>query len=151
MIITEIRVKLLSNTADRLRGFASITVDNCLVIRDLKIIEGSNGLFVAMPSRKLCDRCPSCAAKNHLRARFCNECGARLQEKRGRLDERGRPRLYADIAHPIHQDARDFVQGDVIRAYREEIERSKEEGYVGVTFDDLDYDYLEESDAEELG
>ena len=30
-------------------------------MRDIKIIEGGKGLFVAMPSRKLCDRCPSCA------------------------------------------------------------------------------------------
>jgi stage V sporulation protein G len=144
MNITEIRIKLLLSTRDKLRGFASITIDDCLVIRDIKIIEGSRGLFVAMPSRKLCDRCPSCAAKNHLRARYCNDCGARLREERGALDERGRPRLYADIAHPINQRARDFVQGAILAEYAAELERSKQEGYVAISFDDLDYDYLEE-------
>ncbi|HED65848.1 MAG TPA: stage V sporulation protein G, partial [Planctomycetes bacterium] len=69
MKITEVRIKLLEGQPDKLRGFASITVDDCLVIRDLKIIEGTSGLFIAMPSRKLCDRCPSCGCKNHLRAR----------------------------------------------------------------------------------
>jgi stage V sporulation protein G len=102
-----------------------------------------------MPSRKLCDRCPACAAKNHMRARYCNDCGARLAEDRGELDERGRPRLYADIAHPIHQQARDFVQGAVLAAYAEELDRSKQEGYVAASFDDLDYDYLGENHAEE--
>lgn len=140
MNITEVRVKLLDDQPDKLRAFASITLDNYLVIRDLKIIEGSNGLFIAMPSRKLCDRCPSCGSKNHLRARFCNDCGGRLRESRGVADDRGRPRLYADIAHPIHQEARSFVEGRVLEAYASELERSKEEGYVATTFDDLDYD-----------
>lgn len=150
MNITEIRIKLLLSQRDKLRGFASITVDNCLVIRDIKIIEGARGLFVAMPSRKLCDRCPACAAKNQIRARYCNDCGQRLGEDRGDLDERGRPRLYADIAHPINQDARDRVQSAVLQAYHEELEHSKKEGYVAKSFDDLDYDYLDEPAAEDL-
>ena len=148
MNITEIRIKLLFNSRDKLRGFASVTLDNCLVVRDIKIIEGGRGLFVAMPSRKLCDRCPACAAKNHMRARYCNDCGARLSEARGDLDERGRPRLYADIAHPINQDARDFVANQILRAYQDELERSKQEGYVAKSFDDLDYDYLDEYSAD---
>lgn len=144
MQLTETRIKLLFNSRDKLRGFASITIDNCLVVRDIKIIEGGRGLFVAMPSRKLCDRCPSCAAKNHIRARYCNDCGTRLRTERGDMDERGRPRLYADIAHPINQEARDFVQKQILAAFHEELERSKQEGYVAQSFDDLDYDYLEE-------
>jgi stage V sporulation protein G len=148
MELTEIRIKLIQDKGDKLRAFASITIDQTLVIRDLKIIEGGNGLFVAMPSRKLCDRCPACGGKNHLRARFCNDCGSRLRDYRGRIDERGRPRLYADIAHPISQHARDFVQGSVIRAYKHELERSKQEGYVATTFDDLDYEYYDEAEAD---
>ena len=139
MNITEIRIKLIDDQRDKLRGFASLTLDGCLVIRDLKIIDGNKGLFVAMPSRKLHDRCPSCAGKNHIRARYCNDCGARLREGRGDLDERGRVRLYADIAHPIHQDGRDEVQARVVAAYLQELENSKQEGYVAPRFDDLDY------------
>lgn len=150
MNITEIRVKLVRGNRDKLRGFASVTVDDCLVIRDLKVIEGAARLFVAMPSRKLCDHCPGCGGKNHLRARFCNDCGGRLRESRGGLDERGRPRLYADIAHPINQEARDFFQGSVLKAYSSELERSKQEGYVETTFDDLDYHYLDESHEAEI-
>lgn len=150
MKITEIRIKLLLSARDKLRAFASLTLDDTLVVRDIKIIEGQKGLFVAMPSRKLCDRCAACAAKNHIRARFCNECGARLADDRGELDERRRPRLYADIAHPISQEARDFVQSSVLKAYAEEFERSKQEGYVAQSFDDLDYDYLEDDSSSEL-
>ncbi|MBT4291419.1 septation protein SpoVG [bacterium] len=50
MEITEIRIILRDD--DKLRGFASITLDNRFVIRGLKVIEGANGLFVAMPNRK---------------------------------------------------------------------------------------------------
>ena len=142
MDFTEIRVKLLPRQRDKLRGFASITLDDTLVVRDIKVIEGGHGLFVAMPSRKLCDRCPSCAAKNPLRARYCNECGVRLRDHRGDIDERGRPRLYADIAHPINQQSRELVQSSILTAFQEELARSKQAGYKAVQFDDLDYDYL---------
>ena len=50
MEITEIRVTLRDE--DRLRGFANVTFDSCFVVRGMKIIEGNEGLFVSMPSRK---------------------------------------------------------------------------------------------------
>ena len=50
MEITEIRVTLRNE--ERLKGFANITFDSCFVVRGMKIIEGNNGLFVSMPSRK---------------------------------------------------------------------------------------------------
>jgi len=50
MEITE--VKLFPVNEDRLKAYVSITIDNCFVVRDLKIIEGTDGLFVAMPSKK---------------------------------------------------------------------------------------------------
>src|SRR5512133_187455 len=101
MQITEIRVRLVPDNGQRLKAYCTITLDSEFVVRDLKIIEGNNGLFVAMPSRKLADRCNKCGAKNHLRARFCNECGAKLAENRILRDEAGKPKLNIDIAHPI--------------------------------------------------
>ena len=102
MEITEVRIKLMEDPGDRLKGFCSITFDNCFVVRDLKIIEGSNGPFVAMPSRKLTSHCHKCSMKNHLRAGHCNQCGAKLDQDRAIKDEDGRAKLYADIAHPIN-------------------------------------------------
>jgi stage V sporulation protein G len=138
--ITEIRIKLVPGTRDKLRGFASITLADALVVRDIKIIEGGEGLFVAMPSRKLCDRCERCAGKNSFRARYCNDCGARLAGDRAHLDERGRPRLYADIAHPINQSSRGAIQDSILSAYAQEFEFSQQEGYVATEFKDMDYD-----------
>ncbi len=50
MKITE--VKVFPVNEDRLKAYASITIDDCFVVRDLKVIQGPNGLFVAMPSKK---------------------------------------------------------------------------------------------------
>src|ERR1700678_316716 len=50
MDITELKVFPVNE--DRLKAYVTITIDNCFVVRDLKIINGNNGLFVAMPSKK---------------------------------------------------------------------------------------------------
>ena len=50
MEITEVRVAPRED--GKLKGFASVTLENCFVVRGLKIIEGQGRLFVAMPSRK---------------------------------------------------------------------------------------------------
>lgn len=51
MTITETKIRSI-NTEGRLKAIVSITIDGCLAIHDIKIIEGDNRLFVAMPSRK---------------------------------------------------------------------------------------------------
>ena len=51
MKITDVRVKLVESDS-RLRGVATITFDDAFVVRDIRIIEGENGIFVAMPSKK---------------------------------------------------------------------------------------------------
>ncbi len=53
MEITE--VKVFPVNEERLKAFATIIFDGCFVIRDLRIINGNNGLFVAMPSKKMKD------------------------------------------------------------------------------------------------
>ncbi len=130
MDITEVRIKLMDDPHDRLQAFCSITFDSCFVIRDLKIIQGAKGSFVAMPSRKLTDRCPRCFTKNHLRALHCNQCGAKLDEERATRDNDGRAKLYADIAHPINSECRELIQTRVLEAYDSELIRSKEPGYI---------------------
>ena len=52
MKITDVRLKKVDGH-NRLKAIASVTIDDCFVIHELRIIEGDNGLFIAMPSRKL--------------------------------------------------------------------------------------------------
>ena len=143
MEITEVRIKLMEDSSgsnERLQAFCSITFDDMFVIRDLKIIEGAKGFFVAMPSRKLTDRCSHCGTKNHLRSRFCNQCGSRLDENRAIRDADGRAKLHADIAHPINSACREKIQSAVLASYADELERSKMPGYVS-RYDDIDVDF----------
>ena len=144
MEITEVRIKLIVNRNDKLRAFCSITFDNAFVVRDLKVIEGAKGPFVAMPSRKLSDRCPRCGYKNHMRAKFCNDCGSRLAADRAPSDGDGRAKLHADIAHPISAPAREAVQKRILAAFAEEVEKSKQPGYKPVEI----YEASEEMEPE---
>lgn len=54
MNITDIRVKKLSKSG-KMRGVASITIDDAFVVHDIKVIEGEKGYFIAMPSKMLSD------------------------------------------------------------------------------------------------
>jgi stage V sporulation protein G len=131
-------VKLADNAQERLLAFCTLTFDNAFVVRDVKVIEGPKGPFVAMPSRKVTARCPRCRDKNHLRANYCNACGESLSPPATLDDGRGRPRLYVDTAHPINQQCRALIEQAAIGAYQEELRRSKMPGYVAPDLDDFD-------------
>ena len=53
MEVTEVRITLMNE--EKLKAYVSVTFDGCFVVRDLKVIQGSYGLFVAMPSKKMKD------------------------------------------------------------------------------------------------
>ena len=54
MNVTDVRIRKMDKDG-KLKAVASITIDDCFVIHDIKIIEGDQGLFIAMPSRKAQD------------------------------------------------------------------------------------------------
>ena len=148
MRITDVRIKLMDDVTERLKAFCSVTFDGCFVVRDLKIIDGTNGVFVAMPSRKLTIHCPRCRTKNHVRANYCNQCGGRLDFSSHRLFDSDRVKLYADIAHPINAYCREMIQDMVLAAYEIEKERALQPGYV-CTYDDFD-DIYEDNGKQEF-
>lgn len=152
--ITEIRVKLTEDPRNKLKAYCSVTIDNAFVVRDLKIIDGTKGPFVAMPSRKLSDHCPRCHHKNHLRASYCNQCGSKLDPERAPRDDRGRSQLHADLAHPINSATRIELHKAVVRAYADEVDAAQQAGatYKPKTFDDFDAlsDMIDEEYIEEL-
>ena len=155
MRLTDIRIKLCEsqNQNNRLKAFCALTFDNTFVIRDVKLIEGNDGLFLAMPSRKLADHCPRCGDKNHLRARFCNNCGSHLDENRYQRYQNGnghshtRLKLHADIAHPINAECRQAIEREVVGAFENEVEKSKQPGYVPPSLDGEDLDFFESQGA----
>ena len=52
MKITSVNVRVTDNAESKMKGIASVIVDDCFAIHDIRIIDGEKGLFTAMPSRK---------------------------------------------------------------------------------------------------
>lgn len=122
MKITEVRIFPREGSDKKLRAFATLTFDDCFVVRDIKIIEGNKGFFVAMPSRRIKEPCPQCGHRNVIRSRYCNQCGRGFPApppEAGRVSD---PPLFQaehkDVAHPITADCREYIQRTVLEAYQ---------------------------------
>ncbi len=133
MEITEVRIFLRESVDRKLKAYATVTFDNAFVVRNVKVIEGEKGLFIAMPSRRIKEPCPKCGFRNDLRSKFCNQCGSSLEFQRtytpgssGQLS--GAQAEHRDIAHPITQEFREYLQKKVLEAY----EKEKPRGSAGV-------------------
>jgi stage V sporulation protein G len=124
MEITEIRIFLKEGQDKKLKAYATLTFDKAFVVRNVKVIDGNKGLFVAMPSRRLKESCPKCNFKNVMRSKYCNQCGAHLPQTEPRPaprpGEEARQSEHKDIAHPITAEFREYIQKKVLAAYEEE-------------------------------
>ena len=125
MEITEVRIFPREGLNNKLRAYATITIDNAFVVRNIKIIEGKETLFVAMPSRRMKDPCPKCSHKNEVKSKFCNECGASIPIKNIEATapnaiHSARQSEHKDIAHPISVQCREYIQNKVLEAYEAE-------------------------------
>ena len=121
MEITEVKLILKEGPDKKLKAYATLTFDNCFVVRNIKVIKGTKGLFVAMPSRKMREACPKCHYKNAIRSKFCNQCGVNLPDI-GPRESSHEPKLseHRDIAHPITLECREYIQKKVLDAYAAE-------------------------------
>lgn len=115
MEITEVRVSLREHEGKRLKAYATVTFDNSFVIRNIKIIQGNNGLFVAMPARKMKQFCSRCGKKVEMDSRYCSSCGAQMPPPKD--FDPGRQSIHQDLAHPINQQFRDYLQSKILDAY----------------------------------
>lgn len=124
MEITEVKIFLKEGQDKKLKAYATITFDNCFVVRNVKVIDGNKGLFVAMPSRKMKDPCPKCGFRNAVRSKYCNQCAAQLPAPEPKPltqgDDAAKQSEHKDIAHPITAECRDYIQKKVLEAYESE-------------------------------
>jgi len=123
MEISEIRVFLKEGQDKKLKAYTTVTFDNAFVVRNIKVIQGSSGLFIAMPSRKLKTACPKCNFKNEVGSKFCNQCGASLPSQVDESTVRDAKAEHRDIAHPVTQQFREYLQGEILKAYKEEAKK----------------------------
>ncbi|MGE5279368.1 MAG: septation protein SpoVG family protein [Deltaproteobacteria bacterium] len=121
MEITEVKVFLKESPDKKLKAYATVTFDNAFVVRNIKVIDGTSGLFIAMPSRKLKVPCPKCGYRNETRSKYCNQCATQLpaviRPAGGEHDMEGAQSEHRDIAHPITQTFRDYLQKKVLEEY----------------------------------
>lgn len=129
MKITEVRIFPTESKDGKLKAFATMTFDDWFVVRNVKVIQGNSGLFVAMPSRKAMDSCPKCRFKNVVGSKYCNQCGAQLEQKQVSQEETSEARgAHMDIAHPISQECRVYIQDKILEAYNKEHSEPKAPG-----------------------
>lgn len=138
MDVTEVRVFLRNKDSNKkLKAYVTITFDNCFVVRDVKVIEGSKGLFVAMPSAKMKTTCLQCGHRNVVRSKYCNQCAAALEQQPvktvSQADDEHRQNEHKDIAHPITPECREYIQKKVLEAYKLEVSNAPQDSrHVGV-------------------
>jgi len=118
MEITETRISLIHKADSRLRAYASVTFDHSFVIREIRIIEGKNGLFVAMPSRKTQKSCVKCGFKNSVSNKFCGNCAASIAPTKG--IKLLASQQHKDIAHPINTEFREYLQNKILIEYEKQ-------------------------------
>jgi len=134
MEITEVRVFLKDSPDKKLKAYVTVTFDNAFVVRNIKVIEGTGGLFIAMPSRKIKQTCPKCGFKNELRSKYCNQCAGQLPlaPRPTTAEATSSAQLeHRDIAHPITQSFREYLQKRILEAYEQE--KAKGSGALGLT------------------
>jgi stage V sporulation protein G len=118
MEITEVRIFPRESRDKKLKAYATVTFDDCFVVRDIKVIQGNKGLFVAMPSRKMKESCSKCGHRNVVRSKYCNACGSDLPVKETPpTDKEERQSEHRDIAHPINSEFREKIQKAVLDKY----------------------------------
>jgi len=89
MEITEVRIFPIDEA--KLKAYVSVIFDDCFIVSDIKIINGANGLFISMPSKKL------------------------------------RNGTFRDIAHPLNNETRRYIEKEVLEKYRSVVSEQKQE------------------------
>lgn len=113
MKITSVKIRLKRRHNEKLKAYVSIVFDDEFIVNDIKLINGRNGLFIAMPAEKRQRRCPNCHKKVDVRSNFCNYCGTKLDMEVPRAEELDGK----DLAHPLTRDFREYLNKAVIDEY----------------------------------
>ena len=124
MKVTQVKIKSLIPTG-AVACYASIVLDEVLKIEDLRLVRHGGAFVVAMPDRKMTDRCPECGKKNAVFDLYCGRCGNPRGEARQALqhdgspllDSRGRPKTRQDLVYPLDYSLRRAITEAVVSAY----------------------------------
>lgn len=112
-IITDIEIR--HRPKEKLLAYVTITIDHCLMIHNIKIIEVNGKQSIFMPDRVIEYKCPVCMKKIRLRANYCSYCGGPL--KPIEIDKHE----YLNIVHPLNNECREYIHNCIIDKYNQEI------------------------------
>jgi DNA-binding cell septation regulator SpoVG len=114
MKITRITVKAIFNQGPLL-GVLDIVLDDCMVVKDIRVVECANKRIVAMPCRKATVRCVTCNCKNNAGANYCSDCGKAIP-----FQEIAEAKLYTDVVHPVTPAFRAQMTVEILEAFEKE-------------------------------
>lgn len=127
MQITDVKVRPVSGQSNRVKAYCSITFDNAFVVKDIRIVQGTNGFIVAMPVKKMTFNCFRCGVRNPVNASFCMNCGSKVRAPAPKqVGDDGRPITQTDVAHPINLETRKMIEKAVLEEYNKQIEKFKQ-------------------------
>lgn len=121
MEVTETTINLVQPPSlgrDGVVAFASITLDQSLVIKGIRLVRVRGRVLAGMPNKERQRPCESCSSKNDITNKYCHSCGHSLT----RLDVE--ERIYIDMVHPITLELRNHIEGVLIRLYEERLNAS---------------------------
>ena len=131
MIVTKVRIHGVAAGNPFLLAFASSTLDDMFVIHDLKVIQGKERIFVAMPDRKIVEGCLDCGCLNFLEAHVCHHCRRVLIVDPPDPEVHARIKVHTDIVHPLTSDCRALIENPVLDAFRKASDCIKQTGCLG--------------------
>jgi stage V sporulation protein G len=123
--ITEVHMQLEGRAESKVRAYATVVLDDCFVVHDLKVLDLRGRLVTVMPQRPSRDLCPKCSAKNDLHFGYCHHCGTYLGSDRIKIEPDGErsPKRF-DVAHPISRSCRALFDEAIFTEYRRIMERT---------------------------
>jgi DNA-binding cell septation regulator SpoVG len=98
---------------NRLKGYASVVFDDCLKVRNIRIIEDKDSsLFIVMPNRENTRVCGICKNKVSYRDKYCSQCGKELAVIRTAVK-------YKDVVFPLNKPFADEIEVAIVKKFKE--------------------------------
>lgn len=115
--VTDVRLDLLPSGSrgpgEKLLAFATVTLDDCLVVHGVKVIRGQKGVFLAFPTRRKEGHCPCCRQSIPVVSKFCFACGAAID-----IMPPPPEKVFLDITHPLTMGCRKVFEKAVIEEFQ---------------------------------
>jgi stage V sporulation protein G len=123
MKITRVVVTPIAKKGSRLCGYASIVFDDVFQVKNIRLINGKEGIFIVFPNKETLRPCPKCKVMTSYRHKFCYNCGDELAVIIPAA-------TYKDVCYPVTQEFHNVIAGAILAEY-ENLSTSKGASAIG--------------------